>query len=352
MLWTQLHVWYSHVHGFIQEIGQGIQHIASRVDNLPAFVQRGNDFRQITGEGLTFLKIPRSYYGVLSAALLVKHVEGMSNECASEIIRTCEQNPEKLMNSEGAIDLDITEDEVFEVLQSSISSEYNDEFELHKDSIVKAILASRYSNLYNILGDNLTTETYMAIVKNQILVDVQGNDLLFQIFTSNILQREPGQESPFLEFIQRVCSSSENTTGSASCPVEMKAGCGGFGIRNFLTLFLSIEVGKAMLDVSKAKQSGDSDALVLGQKKVSIFTDQLNEANPILTAISDAMTEEGNALADMEDAIRRGDNEAVEFHRKLMNAAELEKSVNNQKLMTCSTKYNELMKSLREVSIN
>ena len=40
----------SHVHGFIEEIGQGIQHIASRVDDLPAFVQRGNDFREITGE--------------------------------------------------------------------------------------------------------------------------------------------------------------------------------------------------------------------------------------------------------------------------------------------------------------
>ena len=38
------------MHGFIEEIGQGIQHIASRVDDLPAFVQRGNDFREITGE--------------------------------------------------------------------------------------------------------------------------------------------------------------------------------------------------------------------------------------------------------------------------------------------------------------
>ena len=38
------------MHGFIEEIGQGIQHIASRVDDLPAFVQRGNDFREITVE--------------------------------------------------------------------------------------------------------------------------------------------------------------------------------------------------------------------------------------------------------------------------------------------------------------
>ena len=39
-----------HVHGFLQEIGQGIQHIASRVEDLVAFVQRANDIREITGE--------------------------------------------------------------------------------------------------------------------------------------------------------------------------------------------------------------------------------------------------------------------------------------------------------------
>lgn len=39
-----------HVHGFLQEIGQGIQHVASRVDNLVAFVQRCNQFREATGE--------------------------------------------------------------------------------------------------------------------------------------------------------------------------------------------------------------------------------------------------------------------------------------------------------------
>ena len=34
----------------------------------------------------------------------------------------------------------------------------------------------------------VSEEQYIGIVKNQILVDVQGNDLLYQIFTSNILQ--------------------------------------------------------------------------------------------------------------------------------------------------------------------
>ena len=39
-----------HVHGFLQEIGQGIQHVASRVEDLVAFVQQANDIREITGE--------------------------------------------------------------------------------------------------------------------------------------------------------------------------------------------------------------------------------------------------------------------------------------------------------------
>ena len=40
----------SHVHLFLKEIGQGVQHIASRVENLVTFVQRGNDYREITNE--------------------------------------------------------------------------------------------------------------------------------------------------------------------------------------------------------------------------------------------------------------------------------------------------------------
>jgi hypothetical protein len=280
----------------------------------------------------------------------MNEVKELSSECAAAVLCACEVSPGMISN-EGAICLDLQSEELLIQLQTSISAEAKEEFDANQDDIVNAILRSRYSNLYNLLGDNLSTDTYMAIVKNQILVDVQGNDLLFQIFTSNILQRKPGDESPFLEFIQRVCSSggSGEDSSTSSCPVEMKAGCGGFGIRNFLTLFLSIEVGKAMLDVSHAKEKGDVDALTLAEKKVSIFTEQLNEANPILTAISDAMTEEGNALNNMEDALRKGDMEAVELYRQQMETAMIEKNANNEKLMACSSKYNNLMKSLKTV---
>ena len=40
-----------HVHGFLQELGQGVQHVASRVEDLVGFVQRGNEYREVTGEG-------------------------------------------------------------------------------------------------------------------------------------------------------------------------------------------------------------------------------------------------------------------------------------------------------------
>ena len=65
-----------------------------------------------------------------------------------------------------------------------------------------------------------------------------------------VLQRTPGTEAPFLEFIQRLCArgcaDGDDDGGEAARPI--RPGCGGFGIRNFLTLFLSIEVSKAMLD--------------------------------------------------------------------------------------------------------
>ena len=48
-----------------------------------------------------------------------------------------------------------------------------------------------------------------------------------------------------------------------------------------------------MLEASNAKANGDSYGYVFAQRKVQLFTEQLNESNPLLTAISDAMTKEG-----------------------------------------------------------
>jgi hypothetical protein len=213
----------SHVHGFLKEIGQGVQHIASRVENLVEFVQRANDYRKITGEGFTFLNIPRSYYGVLSVKYLADKA-GISLGCAEAIMVAVLEG--KIASLDGAIDLEATEKDIAQCLDDFVSVEYLSELRDKKQPILQAILFSRYSNLHSLLKNHLSEDSYLGIVANQILVDVQGEDLLFQIFTSNILQRHAGEEAPFFEFIQRVCSECKDENG---CPLKIKPGCGGFG---------------------------------------------------------------------------------------------------------------------------
>ncbi|CAB9503861.1 expressed unknown protein [Seminavis robusta] len=344
-----------HVHGFLEELGQGIQHIASRVDDLVAFVQRANDSRKITGEGFTFLRIPRSYYGVVTIPFLISQVgstqssgeggnPGLSEDSARAIQEACIKSD--VTSKDGAVDLELTRQEISDRLSKNMAEEYSNDFNIQKDAVLDAILHSRYSNLYSLLRHHVTEETYLGIVRNQILVDVQGDDLLYQIFTSNVLQRNPGDEAPFLEFIQRVCSVCTEENG---CAQKVKPGCGGFGIRNFLTLFLSIEVSKAMQEVSEAMEAGDLARQQYAEQMVDAFTRQLNEANPILTAISDAMTDEGRILEAVEKAVasQAPDDEIAALQARMEEAGK-RKQAGNDALMVCSARYNELMKSLRE----
>jgi hypothetical protein len=130
------------------------------------------------------------------------------------------------------------------------------------------------------------------------------------------------------------------------------AGCGGFGIRNFLTLFLSIEVSKAMRDVSDARAAGDERRAIIAKKRVDCFTNQLNESNPILTQISDAMTEEGICLTNIKVAHAKGDESAVHLWDARKHDAEKKKEEGNRRLMECSQRYEVLMRCLREASTN
>mmetsp|Transcript_11403 Transcript_11403/g.21044 ORF Transcript_11403/g.21044 Transcript_11403/m.21044 type:complete len:703 (-) Transcript_11403:90-2198(-) len=343
-----------HVHGFLEEIGQGVQHIASRVGNIIDFIQQANDRRKMFGEGFTFLNIPRSYYGILTRDMLVKGLqykeehlastkELLSPDCANFVYDICVS--EGLLHDDCSLILDTREDTIKKIIDSKIPALHQEEYSLNRDGVVKTILHSRYVNLYNLLRDHLSEDSYVSIVRNKILVDVQGEDLLFQIFTSNILQRNSGEEAPFFEFIQRVCSEC---IGADGCPKKLKPGCGGFGIRNFLTLFLSIEVTKAMFEASNAKDCGDDAGYAFAQRKVDLFTEQLNESNPLLTEISDAMTREGmardNIAASNQDE-KKDDNEKWKL---AMENESLAKARANEKLMECNLKYRKLMKELRE----
>ncbi|KAI2500869.1 hypothetical protein MHU86_13589 [Fragilaria crotonensis] len=249
------------------------------------------------------------------------------------------------MSADGAVDLGMDELNIDKQMQAALQGtpHYN-EYTENKERAIATILKSRYINLRSLLKDHISESSYLGIVRNQILVDVQGEDLLYQIFTSNILQRRAGEEAPFLEFIQRVCSEEHKCSG---CPVKIKPGCGGFGIRNFLTLFLSIELSKAMRDVKEAR--GDEKRRAFAQAMVDCFTDQLNESNPILTEISDAMTRERHChdmLLETEDATMK------EFWREQLEISRQAKLNGNQKLMDCSNKYKDRMISLRNGSLD
>jgi hypothetical protein len=224
-----------HVHGFLKELGQGIQHLASRVENLVDFVQTANDRRRVFGEGFTFLRIPRSYYGILTANLLTDPPEDdggrhetnampVPSECASAIIEALQSRG--LVSADGAVELHASKDDINDAMEDHLDSCHLDQYRERREFILSVIATSRYRNLFALLRDKLAEETYLGIVRNQILVDIQGEDLLFQIFTGNILQREAGDEAPFFEFIQRVCSECKDETG---CPQKIRPGCGGFG---------------------------------------------------------------------------------------------------------------------------
>jgi nucleoid-associated protein YejK len=120
------------------------------------------------------------------------------------------------------------------------------------------------------------------------------------------------------------------------------------GIRNFLTLFLSIEVSKAMQGVIEARDVGDIERMQYSQTMVDYFTDQMNESNPILTQISNAMTEEGECAEKIQELYISKKYEEINAWESKLTAARESKIVGNEKLMECSLRFNEMMKRLRE----
>ncbi|KAJ1482296.1 hypothetical protein T484DRAFT_1804191 [Baffinella frigidus] len=62
---------------FVERVNNpsGVQHLASRVEDLVSFVERVNNYRAITKRGFSFLSIPRSYYGVLTPQHLQAHAD-------------------------------------------------------------------------------------------------------------------------------------------------------------------------------------------------------------------------------------------------------------------------------------
>jgi len=226
-----------------------------------------------------------------------------------------------IVNSEDIIDFDVTRERLQQALPAGVGG-----------NVIDMVLRARYRNLYALLRDHISDEIYLKIVRNNILIDVQGDDLLMQIFTATVLMRNPGEEAPFIELIQRICS--EKIDPATGKPKPLKPGCGGFGIRNFLTLFLSIEVTKATKGKADSLKSGNKAAHEYYVKQVDAYTHQLEESGPILTALADAMTAEGNARD-------HGDKKAEIKHAG-------EKATAGEDLKACSMKYKGILRTLRE----
>jgi hypothetical protein len=78
---------------------------------------------------------------------------------------------------DGAVSLDVTRENLEDLLNAAISDDYKDIYSSQKNEILQAVLHSRYKNLYSLLRDNVSEETYLGIVRNKILCDVQGEDM-------------------------------------------------------------------------------------------------------------------------------------------------------------------------------
>ncbi len=132
-------------------------------------------------QGFTFLNIPRSYYGVLTKDMLVRGCsrkndpkrdkQNLTPECAAAIFDICIS--EQILHADFSVDVALSRKDIANILDTKVPSLHMEEYSSKKEDVVSTILHSRYVNLYNLLRDHLTEESYLGIVKNQILVDVQ-----------------------------------------------------------------------------------------------------------------------------------------------------------------------------------
>jgi hypothetical protein len=116
---------------------------------------------------------------VLTAQHLVESA-GIAMELANKILAICEEK--QITSADGAVDLTMTKRDIAAILDTSINETAVSG--LKEDVILDAILSSRYANLHSLLINHVSEETYLGIVRNQILVDVQGEDVSFTRYTT------------------------------------------------------------------------------------------------------------------------------------------------------------------------
>jgi len=109
---------------------------------------------------------------------------------------------------------------------------------------------SYYKGLPARIGDALPAEKYKECEELGILVDIDDQGVLLQIFTKPLGDRP----TVFIEIIERLCTAEEEQkkrNGDGEGVIEEIGGCGGFGKGNFGALFKSIEVFETDLGINK-----------------------------------------------------------------------------------------------------
>jgi hypothetical protein len=103
-----------------------------------------------------------------------------------------------LVNNMGIVNLDITD---AEIAAAGVEGK----------SAAAMVKKARYSNIYKLLGDHLNAATYVEIVRNNILVDIQGQDVLYQVRSLPL--------SPFLCSPSAVSPPLSVSLSLSVCPV-------------------------------------------------------------------------------------------------------------------------------------
>lgn len=83
-----------------------------------------------------------------------------------------------IISADFAVDLYVSAEEINHLLESKLTGCFLEEYQAVKEDVVAIILRSRYANLYSLLRDNLSEKSYLGIVRNQILVDVQVSNIV------------------------------------------------------------------------------------------------------------------------------------------------------------------------------
>ena len=99
-----------------------------------------------------------------------------------------------------------------------------------------------------------------------------------------------------------------------------------------------------MEELADAKAQGAMKRERKAKQQIDLFTAQLDESNPILTMISDAMTLEGQLL---EAAAKTPESQE---RQKILDRAKKQQKIKEQgqdMLQECSRKYAKLMQSVR-----